>query len=49
MADEAEILELSASDEVREMPCWPNAGSIKVIGDKVVIKCQEHENLTFTD
>lgn len=46
-SNKEEILELSASEEVRQMPCWPNEGSIKVIGDRVVIKCQEHENLTF--
>ena len=36
-----EIAELNKSDEVRNMPCWPNEGSIKVIDDTVVIKCQD--------
>lgn len=31
---------------VQEMPCWPNAGSIKVIGNAVVIKC---ENVRYED
>jgi len=41
MAEEADLESLSAMEEVRNMPCWPNAGSIQVIGDFVVIKCQE--------
>lgn len=45
MAEEAEIQALSETEEVRNMPCWPSEGSIKVIGDTVVIKCQESEAL----
>lgn len=40
-ASEDEIAALNDSEEVRNMPCWPNEGSIKVIDDTVVIKCQE--------
>lgn len=32
---------LNGNEEVKRMPCWPNQGSIKVIGDTVVIKFQE--------
>lgn len=41
VADEDQVAELRATAEVKRMPCWPNQGSIKVIGDTVVIKCQE--------
>ena len=41
VASDNEIAELNKSDEVRNMPCWPNEGSIKVIDDTVVIKCQD--------
>jgi len=37
-ASDEEIEALAALDEVKEMPSWPNYGSIKVIGDAVVIK-----------
>lgn len=36
-----EVAALSQTEEVRAMPCWPDQGSIKVIGDTVVIKFQE--------
>lgn len=36
-----EIAALSQTEEVKAMPCWPDQGSIKVIGDTVVIKFQE--------
>lgn len=39
--DNERIAELSTCDEVKRMPCWPDQGSIKVIGNTVVIKCQE--------
>jgi len=42
-ADETTVAQLSQTDEVRQMPCWPEQGSIKVIGDTVVIKCQNLE------
>lgn len=42
MADQAAIAALWDTAEVQAMPCWPDSGSIRVIGDTVVIKCQEH-------
>ena len=33
--------ELSGSQEVKDMPCWPTEGSIRVIGDAVVFKFEE--------
>lgn len=36
-----EIQILSQTPQVRQMPCWPNEGSIQVVGDTVVIKFQE--------
>jgi len=41
MADEQTRAELAASEAVKAMPCYPNAGSIRVIGDTVVIKFQD--------
>ena len=39
---EAKTIEaLQSSPEVQAMPCWPDEGSIRVIGDNVVIKFQE--------
>lgn len=40
-ASESEIEMLWGSEEVKEMPCWPSEGSIKVIEDTVVVKFQE--------
>lgn len=40
-ADSAECESLAAREEVKAMPCWPDAGSIKVVEDFVVIKFQE--------
>lgn len=37
-ADEATVAALAESSEVGAMPYWPSAGSIKIIGDTVVIK-----------
>ena len=37
-ADDETIAALSKTEEVRAMPCYPNAGSIRVIGDVVVVK-----------
>lgn len=34
---------LAQTEEVKAMPCWPSEGSIRVIGDTVVIKCQNVE------
>ena len=36
-----EYEEAVRSDEYKEMPCWPANGSIKMIGDKAVIKLWE--------
>lgn len=41
MAEEARVTELCQKVEVQQMPCWPNYGSVKVIGDYVVIKFQD--------
>lgn len=40
-ADTDTITALAETEEVRSMPCYPNAGSIRVIGDTVVIKFQD--------
>lgn len=40
-ASEETVAALCETDAVKQMPCWPNAGSIQVLGDTVVIKCQE--------
>jgi len=37
----AEYEEAVRSDEYAEMPCWPANGSVKMIGDKAVIKIWE--------
>lgn len=34
---------LARTEEVKAMPCWPSEGSIRVISDTVVIKCQNVE------
>lgn len=41
LADDAEVSALFETEEVRAMPCWPSQGSIRVIGDTVVIKFSE--------
>lgn len=40
MATYAQINEVKQTEEYKAMPCWPSQGSIKVIGDVVVIKCK---------
>lgn len=40
-ADAGTIAALAQTEEVRAMPCYPNAGSIRVIGDVVVVKFGE--------
>lgn len=40
LAWQANVADLQKLEEVQNMPCWPNDGSIKVIGDYVVIKFQ---------
>ena len=41
MADEETKAALAALDEVKAMPCYPNAGSIRMVGDAVVVKFQD--------
>lgn len=41
MADPETRAALAETEEVRAMPCYPNAGSIRVIGDTVVVKFQD--------
>lgn len=36
-----EITELIKQDEVKQMPCYPDDGSVKVINDVVVVKLEE--------
>ena len=38
-ASRESILQLNDTEQVQNMPCWPNEGSIKVIDNFVVIKC----------
>ena len=40
-ADAKTLEALAANEAVQAMPCWPDEGSIRVIGDNVVIKFQE--------
>ena len=40
-ADRQTLDALAASEEVQAMPCYPNAGSIRVMGDTVVVKFQD--------
>lgn len=42
-ADEKSIDEISQMEDVKQMPCWPDQGSIKVIDNTVVIKFQNLE------
>ncbi len=41
VVEEAQLPELAQMEAVRAMPCWPNAGSVRIIDDIVVIKFQE--------
>lgn len=41
MVDAGEAEVLRNSPEVKSMPCWPAEGSVKVVGDVVVIKFEE--------
>ncbi len=43
MADDDVADSLKKDIEVKEMSCWPNSGSIKVIGENIVIKLQNVE------
>ena len=38
---EEECAALAKTPEVKSMPCWPSEGSVKVIGDTVVLKFEE--------
>lgn len=40
-ASEEEVASLSQTAAVRQMPCWPDNGSIQVIGDTVIIKYRD--------
>lgn len=44
MAQEQTLAQLSASEAVQAMPCYPNAGSIQIFGDTVVVKFQNVES-----
>ena len=39
-ASEAQTAELLAMQEVRDMPCYPDDGSIRVIGGYIVVKLE---------
>ena len=41
ISDDTAVLALSKTDAVAAMPCWPADGSIQVIDNTIVIKCQE--------
>lgn len=38
---ETRAAELARTEAAKAMPCWPNQGSIQIIENTVVIKCQE--------
>ena len=40
-ASEERVSELAHTEQVKVMPCWPDAGSIAVVDDTMVIKFQE--------
>lgn len=44
MASEEDCSALAAQETVRRMPCWPDSGSIRVVGDAVVIKFSEMDS-----
>ncbi|GAB5615731.1 hypothetical protein JCM31739_05560 [Faecalimonas canis] len=39
-ADENTVRQFEKNKEVINMPCWPNANSIKVIDDAIIIKLE---------
>lgn len=41
LLDEAGTDAIARTEEVENMPCWPDQGSIRIIADKVVIKFQD--------
>ena len=44
MADQQTLEALAATEEVQAMPCYPNAGSIRILGDILVVKFQNTVN-----
>ena len=40
-ATRAEKQQLLALDEVRQMPLWPQTGSVAIVGDTIVIRAGE--------
>lgn len=46
VADDATVTQLCQNEVVKEMPCWPNDGSIKIVDDTIVIKFEEIEKLS---
>lgn len=39
--EEEEVIEnLENNENVKNMPCWPDNGSVKVIGETIVIKLE---------
>ncbi|MBQ3194505.1 MAG: glucosyltransferase domain-containing protein [Oscillospiraceae bacterium] len=40
-ASQERIEELSRTEQVRAMPCWPAQGSVRIVEDTVIIKFQE--------
>ena len=43
LVSDQEAQELAGTEAVKQMPCWPDYGSIQVIGDTVVVKFSETE------
>lgn len=41
LATDKEVTALCQTEAVQQMPCWPDNGSVQVIGDTVVIKYRE--------
>ncbi len=41
VVEEEQLWELAQTEAVKAMPCWPNAGSVQIIEDIVIIKFQE--------
>ena len=41
--DEERLAELKKNTDVKNMPCFPNDGSIQIIDDTVVIKLEDNE------
>lgn len=43
LANTDTVAQLSATEEVQAMPCWPNDGSIAIVDDIIVIKFENEE------